>query len=583
MNIDRQALLEQKRQRLLELKQRRLQKEKEDAERADAERSKSPNISDLGQQEIAKPQKLEVKRVDVSVQVGESTLKPSLQYTAEQSLVLRFDKVIQVEFDEVQSMEDREEARRESDEFAEPIVPHSPEPLKAEVVNEALASQLEEKLRFPFSKLRLGIREEKEIRSVGDSPFVVEQQLGGFLDRPIVSVKTTPQFPELILVAYGASDTKLPDLTDSKGLAIIFNTSTESIFPEFFLHCTSPIAAIAFDKTDAFRIICGMENGRLALWDLTNVKPNQLAVLPTLQSSTLASLHSQGKKKFTHHTMPIVLIKQPEVNSASPSVVSISAEGVINVWSLSILARPKLDSRVVKKQAESERLSLKDSVYVTSVLISSHYMLQNTTSYHAPEYKFLNNTYLGCDNGEILKLKNDKDKSVIDSIFSTESKGKVTSLVEFSWKRNLRAAFAVVSSHMDWSIKIWQLSSSEPVLQIPTTALISKLISRPGHCMQMVALNQLSPPEERTSLDFWNLNVRCFSPTCSIPLPDDFGDATLVEFNSEGDKLFVSSRSGRVVIWNVDKHQLDVVSNERINRDIDGGIMHYLKSTDFNI
>ncbi|KAL6015421.1 hypothetical protein ACNR9Z_003090, partial [Candidozyma auris] len=277
MNIDRQALLEQKRQRLLELKQRRLQKEKEDAERADAERSKSPNISDLGQQEIAKPQKLEVKRVDVSVQVGESTSKPSLQYTAEQSSVLRFDKVIQVEFDEVQSMEDREEARRESDEFAEPIVPHSPEPSKAEVVNEALASQLEEKLRFPFSKLRLGIREEKEIRSVGDSPFVVEQQLGGFLDRPIVSVKTTPQFPELILVAYGASDTKSPDLTDSKGLAIIFNTSTESIFPEFFLHCTSPIAAIAFDKTDAFRIICGMENGRLALWDLTNVKPNQLA------------------------------------------------------------------------------------------------------------------------------------------------------------------------------------------------------------------------------------------------------------------------------------------------------------------
>ncbi|KAF3988349.1 hypothetical protein FT663_02383 [Candidozyma haemuli var. vulneris] len=563
MEVDRQALLEQKRQRLQELKQRRLQKEKEDAEKAKAKEIEV-------KPEVVEPKN--VNRVDFAVQVGESAEVSSVGFPSKQSSVIRFDKAIQVSMEEPE--EDSEE-EKEVEKEKEVVLPETPEPSKSELVNEALSGQLESKLNFPFSKLRLGIKDQNEIRSSEDSPFIQTHSLHGFLDRPIVDIKTTPQFPDLILVAYGSSKTKSTDLTNPKGLAIIFNTSTESVFPEFFLHATSTITTIVFDKTDAFRVVAGMENGRLALWDLTNFKPNQLSVLPVLQTSTVASFHDRSKKNFTFHSSPIVSIEQPDANSASPSVVSICSEGIINVWSLSILAFPKLPSKVVHTSTESSNTS----VDVTSVLLSSHYMLINESSYHAPEFKFLNNTYLGSISGDIFKLKNSKDEKLVDKTFSTGAPcTAVHSIVESSWKHNQTTSTIVISSHMDWSLRIWHHSSPKALLEVFTEKLISKLLVRPGHEFQMVALNSVTPPKGSSSLDFWDLVVKRSSPICSVPLPDDFGDISSVAFDSTGDRLTVGSKTGQVSIWSIDQLQLDVVAQQNTNRNVDCGVMQYLDS-----
>lgn len=556
MEVDRQTLLEQKRQRLNELKQRRLQKEIEDAEKAKATKVES--------------EPREIKRVNFAVQVGESTEASERQVLVQSSLVIRFDKAIQVEpelkSEDQSSEEEVPEVKEASDVETEPEPP-----LKEEIVNEALQSQLEKELHFPFSKLRLGIKDQQEVRSVGDSPFSQIQHLANFLDRPIKSTKMTSHFPDLVLVAYGPPKSKLSNLTNPKGLAIVFNTSTESVFPEFFLHSTSVITAIDFDKSDAFRIVAGMENGRLALWDLTNVKPNQLSVLPILQTSTVASFYDKIKKGFTYHANPIVLLEQPDVNTASPSVVSVCAEGVINIWSLSILAFPKLPSKVIRPTGEA-------SVDVTSVLLSSDYMLTNESSNHAPEFKFLNNTYVGSVNGDILKLKNNKDGKLVEKSFSSGRTSAVLSIAETPWKHNLTTSTIILSSHIDWTFKIWHRSSKEPLHSISTRKLISKLLVRPGREFQVVALNAVTPPDGSSSLDFWDLKIRCLAPLCCIPVPPDFGAVSLISFDSDGTILTVGSKTGQLCLLRIDQAQLEVVSDQRTDRIIDGGVMQFLDS-----
>lgn len=556
MEVDRQALLEQKRQRLNELKQRRLQKEKEDAEKAQIKQAE---------------EEVKTKKVDFAVQVGESTEISRPQIVAKPSLVIRFDKAIQVEPELVER-----EVEQET-EIRSPVlddIPVGVEPLKEEVVNEALGSQLESQLHFPFSKLRLGIKDKHELRSVGDSPFTQRQLLSDFLDRPIRDIKTTLQFPGLLLVAYGPPKSKKSDLTNPLGLAIVFNASTESIFPEFFLHSTSIITTIEFDKSDAFRIIAGMENGRLALWDLTNIKSDQLSVLPTLQTSTVASFFEKTKKGFVYHSSPIILIDQPDVNTASPSMVTICANGVINVWSLSILAFPKLPSRTILPSSGA-------CADVTSVLMSSNYMLSSDTSHHAPEFKFLNNTYVGSVNGDISKLKNSKDGQLVDRAYSSPT--AVLSIAETSWKHNQSTSTIVISSHMDWTLKLWHHSSQSPLHSISTGKIITKIQVRPGHEFQFVTLNAFTPPEGLSSVDYWDLEVRCLAPVCSVPLPSDFGAVALVAFDNEGSTLTIGSNTGQLVVLAIDQKQLDTVNEQRTNRSIDGGVMQYLDSINLGI
>lgn len=553
MEVDRQALLEQKRQRLNELKQRRLQKEKEDAEKAQIKQAEED---------------VKVKKVDFAVQVGESTEISRPQVVAKPSLVIRFDKAIQVE---PEVFEEEIEPETEAESPVVDDIPQEVEPLKEEVVNEALESQLESQLHFPFSKLRLGIKDKHELRSVGDSPFTQSHPLSDFLDRPIRDIKTTLQFPDLLLVAYGPPKSKKSDLTNPLGLAIVFNASTESIFPEFFLHSTSIITTIEFDKSDAFRIIAGMENGRLALWDLTNVKSDQLSVLPTLQTSTVASFFEKSKKGFIYHSSPIILIEQPDVNTASPSMVTICANGVINVWSLSILAFPKLPSKTIQPSSGA-------GVDVTSVLMSSNYMLSTDTSHHAPEFKFLNNTYVGSVNGDIIKLKNSKDGRLVDRTYSSAATAAALSIAETSWKHNQSTSTILLSSHMDWTLKLWHHSSQSPLHSISTGKITTKIQVRPCHEFQFVTLNAFTPPEGSSSVDYWDLKVRCLAPVCSVPLLSDFGVVALVAFDSEGSSLTIGSKTGQLTVLAIDQIQLDTVNEQRTNRNIDGGVMQYLDS-----
>lgn len=572
--MDRQALLEKKRQRLLELKQRRI--DFKDTEiLADS----------IASVDVPEPP----KRVDFAVQVDlpinhESVA--SAPVSESPSVSFRFDKAVQTNFEEIEEIEDAGKASNGIHvEVPEPIEDIS-EPSTEEILHSTLQEQLaESNFNINFSDLRLGIKD-KAVTVEAKAPFNSVPGLSHFLDRPITSVDTTAKFPDLLLVGYARlisakKRSTIPHLASTPGLAIIYNRSTEPMLPEFFLQCTSGITTARFDKTDPFRVVAGLENGRVVMWDLTSVKPTQIAVLPTLQTTSLASIAEVSRHNYIHHTAPIVLIEQPAFENHSSSIITVSAEGVINVWSLNLLAFPKLDSVKILSSNNTGRVTMKDDIRISSVLVlrnSQRLSEDGNNSLHAPEYGFLNHTVLGSKNGLLYKLLNNKDKKFIKTTCTSREEcfaphiDSVTALAELPLNST---SSLVVSAHLDWHIRLWDITAASPILSIPTATLVTGIFIRPNHSFQMVTIGCVKAPEVGVSIDFWDLLERTVLPISSIPVQGSLSIAAT--FTDDGSQLVVAFGNGEICIWEIEETKLKSHIQTSTKQGIDEGIQSFLK------
>lgn len=562
---DIQATLEKKRQRLLELKQRR--------------KDLGPVVNTAALEEKQPPKKVDFA-VQVDLPIHETFQLPSAPQPSNGS-VLHFDKAVQTHFEDYD-----EESPKEKEENPEEMAPVKPEvqiaePSPQEIVQNSLEDQLTlSSLNIKFSNLRLGIKD--QIGAVETkAPFNSIDGLTGFLDRPVVCLDTSPMFPELLLVGYSKpSVTKVraapqAHLTSSAGLIIIYNRNMTPMVPEFFLQCTCGITTAQFDKTDLFRILAGLENGRVVMWDLTRVKPTQIAVLPTLQTTTIASITEKSQHRYIHHTAPIVLIEQLDSDNSS-SLVSVSADGVINTWSPNLLAFPKLDS--VRILGKTGRLTMKDQIRVSCVLSLRHAQktAENDNSLHAPEYRFLNNTVLGSPSGAIYKLLNNKDKSFLVRNIEKDDTPQIASVSAMA-ELAVGTSSLIVSAYLDWHIRLWDDSASSPILSIPTSTLVTGIYIRPQHALQMVTVGCVSPPDVGARIDFWDLLARSMSPVSSIPLQVDGKVSIAASFSEDGSQLIIGFGNGDISIWEIDEIKLQAQIESSTNSSIDEGILPILK------
>ncbi|RKP28620.1 hypothetical protein METBISCDRAFT_24928, partial [Metschnikowia bicuspidata] len=215
-----------------------------------------------------------------------------------------------------------------------------PEPAAEEPVPVSVAETLTAQLAawdLPFSDLRLGLRHNDEPSA--SSPFLSRSVLSSFLCRPVVSVVSSPHFPDLVLVAYGdaskegsrpktkifglnafcpstivgsnlnSSPNHLPTLL--AGLAVLYNTKSPVLVPEFFLQCASLITIVVFDRSDPAKVFAGLKNGRVVMWDVSALKPTQIAVLPTLQTPSIVSKDSKANIDVICHTSAVLYLGQP--------------------------------------------------------------------------------------------------------------------------------------------------------------------------------------------------------------------------------------------------------------------------------
>lgn len=566
--MDRQALLEQKRQRLQELKQRR------------SELAALPSI------DLKAPVAV---KVDFAVQVD---LPTHIQQTPvhtiyEQPNAPRFDKAVQTDF------ENEEEEKHEEIEVTHSPVeePQEIEPTPQEIVEETLQTELEKtSLHFKFSDLRLGVKDLAAAAEVDTKePFSITHGISDFLDRPISGVATSAKFPNVVLVSYGKpkSQRKTDHITHSQGLAIVFNRDATPMVPEFFLQCTSAITQIQFNVADPFKVIAGLQNGHVVIWDLTDINPSQISVLPTLQTTSLTSLGEKINLNYVRHTLPIVLLQQLDLaNQLTSGFVSVCADGIINLWSPNFLAFPKADSA---KLSTSEKL--KDRICATDALLLSSQMRVADDKHVRPELRFLDQLLVGSTDGKVYRLSSrgtDSNRGNVAQIYSETETQTDDSFIESPYVllsvtclAELRISVSkslLVSAHNDWQLRIWDLTQSLPIATILTSTVVSLIFTRPEHPYHLITVGNVLPPKVKPCIQFWDLEAKLLGPIYTFPAPDLGSQVTSATFSANGDKLVVAFANGELKVWEIEEPRLDAQANQVGNRNIDEGILSFIQS-----
>lgn len=566
--MDRQTLLEQKRQRLQELKQKRLGKESLE------NRSASPSLQDANHTS---------NKVNVAIQVDLVSIGQSTP-----DYPTRLDKATQTETsthppsdEDIKDYSENDENSDDNENENQDDIEddnEDPKENQADTINASIQTQLKELgISYPFSNLRLGVKHHEHSMSGVESPFSEASHLSNFLNRPITCFATTPTIPNVLAVGYSKPLPSLQNYTGSiaasNGLVVLFNTSVEPMLPEFFLLATSPITTLMFDKFDSFRLVAGTDSGRVAVWDLNDVQPAQVAILPTLQTTLVTADGHDDQIVYLHHTSRIVLLHQPDTNAASPSVVSVSSDGIINVWSLSMLAFPKLGSRKVVDPVDSVVARRKPLGVLASVMLDEQRMSsENVHAHFAPEYQFLNRTILGCRDGKMFKLRNEKaTNNLVDTSLVGGVDAVAGSVLDMAVLLSDSASL-ILTCHTDWKLRLWYPTDLSCAYSIPTGTLVSKVCVRPTYPFQFVSLSTVNPPRSDCSLHFWDLTASVYSPILAVPLEHPGKNIRTVAFDKSGSHLFAGSDNGELWVWTIDNDHLLRVAEAARDPDIDGGI-----------
>ncbi|ODV79566.1 WD40 repeat-like protein [Suhomyces tanzawaensis NRRL Y-17324] len=417
------------------------------------------------------------------------------------------------------------------------------------------------------------------------TPYTTHSHVEQTRNRPVCCMDFSPHHPELFVVAYSHSDLK----NSSPGLAIIYSVKEDKVFPEFYLHCTSSISCIKFDQVTSTKIIGGLSDGKIVIWNLEEINSRSVAVLPTLITPMFSMLtsHNSGHSSnidFKHHTSAITSLIQLNIDG-NDSIVSFSLDGTINTWSTNLLASPSLDSvKLAKDGPTNEFTNFKETfrilkaIALTSGDRTSHINL-NISGGH----QFLNDIVVVSDSGTLFQLSSQESQEFIkfsheERVIEEDSYSSYPNdITDFQKLPSGSRGPYLITSNLDWTFKIWSPSSKTPLMSIPTKSLVLRIAIRPNRNFQFVTLGLMSDSNLKKSvLEFWDLESTLFKPVFEIPVPGDIGFATTVSFNQDGSKLLAGFGDGSFIQWPIVEESLRTIIDAHRENKLDEGILYYL-------
>ncbi|QPG76931.1 hypothetical protein FOA43_004325 [Brettanomyces nanus] len=157
--------------------------------------------------------------------------------------------------------------------------------------------------------------------------------------KSITSLDWSPHYPELLLASYSSPENMTS--TGPRGVIIIWNLQTKK--PEFTLLSYAELTMAQFCKKQSNQVVAGGKDGKLYLWQF-----DSSSRYPIISSSTAS---------FGQSISPVT-----GIHETSNSFVSITAKGLISIYSLSL---------VNKISEETIRIPDHPSYLLTSCYIDS--------------------------------------------------------------------------------------------------------------------------------------------------------------------------------------------------------------------
>lgn len=570
--MDRLSILQQKKQRLEELRQKRLASGGE-TKAAVEEVNNNKVLEDF------KP-----KKIDIAIQVdGVVNKSKSAKETRYGDKFVEIDSLNKsVQTDKVTRKTEVEDTKKNeppihNDESTDPVIDiatHYNEQQLNILLNKAIIL-LHEALSHSAI---LSTNQSGKLNSMDDEllheVFGNVTLLEGY--RPNL-VKTCPYNKNIVLVNFELSQNPLKLNSQSgmefgfPGLAVIVNTANNKLIPIHFLACNFSICQISFDIFNESKIIGGLANGKVVIWEL-NEPLSEAFILPTLITPSSYKTKLSDSKQM--HKSPITSILQ--FSSETNIFMTTCSEGTINIWSTNFLEHPQYDTIYIGKRDESSNPSIlsKASYNIAYALITSS--AGNELYANSNALSFLNSVMIITDNGNMVRLSNDPKQeynySLIDSNLKVDDFNKtIHSITELGVVND---NCVVASSHLDSTISLWNITKLKLLHSIQLNYIVIGLATRPSRSFQFVSYGLFdilsSPDKEMVAvIEFWDLSQDLRFPLYRTNIPvNNSGDGpkypVSVEFDVSGTHLFLAFNDGLISVWDINE---EVVKKEFINRD----------------
>ncbi|KAG7191445.1 uncharacterized protein KQ657_003120 [Scheffersomyces spartinae] len=570
MDSERQSLLEQKRQRLQELKRRRQL----------GSPSKEINLLDVDNILETTPGK-----VDIAIQTDTIIEDKDTVANSDTVVNVRFKKhlediqcnqgiqTVESFFESIEEIEhddgddDGGDDGDDGDDDKATVLD-----TQIEDSNAALKSLYQEEIQEPtvFDEYDVSFTANGTNTDVEDfNPFKLLARIEANSNvRAIAGIDVSARFPGLVVVSYARCDSP----HQLNGLAKVYNFDKNPPTTEFVLECDTSICQIQFDHCNNKRVIAGLADGRIVIWDLNDPTNRQSTSTETeyIVLPSISSPHPNATdcNNNSAHNSGISSLTQLSIEN-NDSIVITTYSGMVSLWSTSILASPKCSSiNIVKTSTKDDTGNVStENIGIEGVVALRGDLALQEASFAIDQHKFLSNLVVLSSKGNLYRLGNDME--LIKSVYQSETKtstGPGESLLPTSLSSFLEGKY-FITTHLDSSLKLWMLTNPQPLLEIPTKDLIIGLAVRPHYDFQFVTLALSLTP----IVQFWDLKVRMRSPIVDIVITEATSP-TKIAFDSDGKQLVVGFLDGSVSLYEIDETILKDTSRLRRNLDIDSGL-----------
>ncbi|KAI0109992.1 WD40 repeat-like protein [Daldinia grandis] len=348
--------------------------------------------------------------------------------------------------------------------------------------------------------------------------------------RMISSIDFSPKFPELLLASY----TKNPSAPhDPDGVVQVWNQHLHDR-PEFLFHAQSDILTAKFSPFHPNLIIGGTYSGQVLLWD-TRSKSAPVQKTPLTGSG---------------HTHPVYSVDIVGTQNAN-NVISVSTDGAFCVWSVDMLSQPQ------------------ESLTLTTPPPNKFEDLAPTTM----AFPQADPTYflVGSEEGPIYpchRYDRAGAKAGVDSRVSYKGHAAPVMSVDFHPARGpVDLGDLVLSSSLDWSVKLWKVrapAATSTIVESAGTAVPPLLDFVREDVVYDAAWSPVRPGvfalvDGAGSLELWDITVETEIPVAKIsPTPRKDGRQLLSKSlnkiaweTSEGKKLATGGIDAVVSVFEV--------------------------------
>jgi len=324
--------------------------------------------------------------------------------------------------------------------------------------------------------------------------------------RSVTDVGWSTSHTDLVVASYSANET---GSNDPDGVVLVWSVQNALQRPEYRFHCQSAVMKTFFSKFSPTLLVGGTYSGQIVLWDIR-------ARSTPVQQTPLSSIG---------HTHPVYSMDIVGTKNAH-SLVSVSTDGKLCVWSLENLLQPQEVLELHNKQ--SKPVTATAPVAVTCM--------------NFPEAE-VNEFYVGSEEGAIYQAFRHGGKSGINERYEGHV-GPVTGVNFHPTSGSVDFSDLFITSSTDWTCKLWnRKASTKPLYSFEDS---DDYVYDAQWCPTHPAL--FATVDGSGNLDLWNLNEETEVPI----IKTNVGPRALnqIKWSADGKKILTGDSAGALYIYN---------------------------------